>query len=686
MEIRIHGRGGQGGVTCAKILAAMYAERGYSVQAFGDYASERSGAPVRAYTRVSRTLITNRNKVYRPDHLLVLDHTLLGPDVVDGLAAGGLLVVNTPSAPADIEKDFPGFRVATVDATAIARRHRIGTRSVVIVNTTIAGAFLRAMDIEFSRLVTAYRSLGFLSNLGAAREAFDSVRVGAVPEELPDRASRVGVAPNSAVLPLTDHVEGAPTALKTGSWRNQTPRFMKKLAPCNVFCPAGNDVIGFVQELARDGAVSAAKVLGRTNPLAGVCGRVCPAPCMEGCNRAEYDGAVNIRGLERWVADQVPVAGGPMHWFRYAHYIAIVGGGPAGLSAAYTLARDGHSVTLYEREEQLGGVLRTGIPGYRLPRTVLDREIQCILDLGVEVRRGQTLNQTRLAEMALEYDAVILATGLQRLRSVPIEGASLPGIRQGIHFLRTVNLGGGVGELGHVVVLGGGNTAMDCARSAVRHGATQVTVAYRRSSAEMPAIREEVEQAREEGVEILFLRQPVRFRGEHRLEGLTLAQVELGTPDESGRRRPIVTDQCADLPCDTVLLALGQSADLSLLPDGWELVRDQVHRGRETLPVFAAGDVATGEGTVSHAIGSGQRVAAAVLFHLGHLPDTPLRPERSEAVAASQIRFDHFARFEPAREAHRPVAERRTTFEEVSLGLANNLEAHRFFSCGDCTR
>ena len=251
MEIRIHGRGGQGGVTCAKILAAVHARMGFSVQAFGDYASERSGAPVRAYTRVSREPITNRNKVYRPDHLLVLDPTLLGDEVVSGLSPGGILLLNTPDAPEALPELARPFQRWVVDATEIARRHRIGTRTVVIVNTTIAGAFLKALGLDLTVLEEVYRDLGLLSNLPAAQEAFAATRHAAPDTSSVSRAAPAAAA--AAVLPLTEHTESPPTPLKTGSWRNQTPHFMKKPAPCSAFCPAGNDVIGFIQALVREG-------------------------------------------------------------------------------------------------------------------------------------------------------------------------------------------------------------------------------------------------------------------------------------------------------------------------------------------------------------------------------------------------------------------------------------------------
>ena len=686
MEIRLHGRGGQGGVTCAKIVAAVHARLGKSVQTFGDYASERTGAPVRAYTRVSDEPITNRNKVYEPDHVLVLDNTLLGDEVVSGMRAGGTLIIDTPEPPTAFAARYGAFRLATVDATGIARRHGIGTRSLVIVNTTIAGAYARALEVPLDVLESAYGELGFISNFEAAREAYENVRIAAPPGVRPGNAPGNGAAGPADVLALTAHRESPPTQLKTGSWRVLTPHYVQNLAPCSAFCPAGNDVIGFIQAVVREGTAAAAATLGRSSPLAASCGRVCPAPCMTGCNRVEYDGAVNIRGLERWIADRVPVARQDRKPCAQPRRFAVIGGGPAGLSAAYELAGEGHAVTLYEAERELGGVLRTGIPTYRLPRDVLDREVAGIVALGVEVRSGRRLAAREVAQLASDFDAVILATGLQQLRGLKVPGVGLKGVVQGIDFLHQVNLGGGVRLTGHAVVLGGGNTAMDCARSALRSGADRVTVAYRRTDREMPAIAEEVHEAVEEGVRMLFLRQPVAFHGNGAVAAVELAEVAMGEPDASGRRAPVVSGRSARLECDAVILALGQSADATLLPPGWTLVDGRLHGAAGPLNVFAAGDFSTGDGTVTHAIGDGRRAAGRAMQALDLGVTVFERPDRKKAVPATDIRFDHFARAEAVEAPCRPAEERLRDFEEVRPVLPDALEAHRCFSCGQCTQ
>jgi len=721
MEIRLHGRGGQGGVTCAKILAAIYARLGQSVQAFGDYAGERSGAPVRAYARMSESEVKSRNKVYEPDHLLVLDPSLLGPELVQGLKVGGTLLINSPQPPEHFIQDFPGYRVATVDATGIARAHGIGTRTVVIVNTTIVGAFASLFGISQREVEATYAELGLSSNLEASKEAYAKVRVreldsAAMSRGLP--APQLSATPE--VLDLLDHRVGEPTGLKTGAWRTQMPRYIKAMAPCTASCPAGNDVEAFVQALARgeSGEALAAAVLSESTPLAASCGRVCPAFCKANCNRADLDGAVDTRALERWIGDHSGIArkANTNPDSKEKKSFAIVGGGPAGLSAAYQLIREGHRVVIFEADALLGGVLRTGIPNYRLPREVLDREIKELLALGVEAQTGHAVDQNQLKALAAEFDGVILALGLQRLQPLELPGAQLRGVEQGIHFLRRVNL-----ELdpsktderdealgGHVVVLGGGNTAMDCARSALRRGADKVSVVYRRTRAEMPAISEEIQEALEEGVEFHYQLSPLAFNGNERLESLTLAEMEMGEPDDSGRRRAIQGHRQKQLDCDHVLLALGQSVDLSFLPEKWRLedifeagAKDSSQRpsansallrivGPELdetkAPFLLAGDVGTNQGTVPHAIGDGRRVATKMLQILfGDRPDFQL-PEAGCAVKKEAIAPFHFVGKPVSEHARRAPEARRSDFCEVDAGLdSGREEALRCFSCGDCT-
>ena len=681
MELRFHGRGGQGAVTCAKILAYVYAQLGKSVQAFGDYAGERSGAPVRAFTRVSDTPVTNRNKVVAPDHLVVLDATLLELDVLTGLRPGGLLIINSPEPLSSFSGSFRAFRLVVLDATAIARAHGIGTRSLVIVNTTMAGALARALGIDFDVLAAVYDKLGFGANAAAAREAFDATQI-LEPSEQAHAAPTTEQADLPTVLPLTDHREGPPTGLATGSWRTQVPAYVTRTAPCNNACPAGNDVVGFLQAVAREEQHLATQILRTTTPFASVCGRVCPAPCMDGCNRIGYDGAVNVRALERWIGDRAEAAAAPEpqpHMIRKS--IAVVGSGPAGLAAAYHIAVRGHEATVFEREPKLGGILRTGIPTFRLPRDVLDREVDAIVQTGVKIECNRPMTPESIAALTTTYDGVILATGLQKLRRLSIPGADLEGAEQGTDFLHRLHMSERPTVGKQVVVVGGGNTAIDCARSALRLGAKDVSIVYRRTREEMPAIAEEIEQALEEGVRILFQRQPLAVLGEGSVRGMRLAEVDMGEPDSSGRRRPVVSDRTLEVSCDTILLALGQSADLSLVPKTWQVVEGRAHEDDVPLPVFLAGDLATNDGTVAHAIGDGNRAAAHALGELVATSST----NGTEPVAASEVRFDHFTPCSQTQEHCESPSTRIGHFDELNAGLPNHHEAKRCLACGHCT-
>ncbi len=685
LEIRVHGRGGQGGVTCAKLLASIYGELGLRVQTFGDYGSERAGAPVRAFTRVDTAPITNRNKIYRPHHLLVLDAGLLGDDVLDGAPAGAVLLLNTTRDAAEFGDRFDGFRFATVDATGIARRHGIGTSALVIINTTLAGAYARLLDLPWDAVARAFAHQGLEEDLAAAEEAHRAVAVRAPsPGRAPaDRAPR---GPSPRVLEIPEQVRDLPPQLRTGSWRTQEPRYRTHAAPCNASCPAGNDVVGFVPALKHGGVEAAARVLLRTQPLPSVCGRVCPAPCMTACNRDAYDGAVNVRGLERWIGDHLSGAPERLEPTGPARRVAVVGGGPAGLAAAFDLARAGHHVTLLEGGARLGGVLRTGIPSYRLPHEVLDRDLERILSLGVEARCGAFVDADGLRMLAAGHDAVILAAGLPRPAGLDVPGLELPGVMQGLRYLDLVK-GGQPPRLGaRVVVVGGGNTAVDCARTALRAGAAHVTLAYRRGRTEMPAIAAEIDEALGEGVELRTHRQPVRIIGGAAVAGVELAEVELGEPDASGRRRPLVTDRTSVVPCDAVLLALGQGADLSILPRGWSIRAGRVVDGEAPTTVWLAGDMVTSEGTVTHAVGHGRRVARAVLAALDGRAEPPQpAPVPEDLVSPAHVRFSHFEPAPPARERHL-AEDRRRSFDEVNRGLQGPGEAARCFSCGHCTQ
>jgi NADPH-dependent glutamate synthase beta subunit-like oxidoreductase/ferredoxin len=609
----------------------------------------------------------------------VLDEGLLGTQILEGAAPGSLLLLNSHTGLESYAGRFERYRFGVVDATTIAREQGIGSSAVVIINTTILGAYACLLGLPLSVLEKAYASQGVDGDLPAAQHAYEQVR-GREAVEGGDGTGMAAAPAAAAVATMLAHSKDFPASLKTGSWSNQAPVYGEHPAPCNVTCPAGNDVVGFVQALRSGGVEEAAAILLKTQPLPSVCGRVCPAPCMQACNRHAFDGAVNIRSLERWIGDRCSLELVPQPAER-PRRVAVIGGGPAGLSAAFQLAHGGHKVTIFEAGPALGGVLRGGIPLFRLPDDALQRDLDRILRLGVDVHRNARVGKAELQRLAREFDGVIVATGFGPAFGLGAEGETLAGVEQGLDFLDRAKQGGVTLE-GTVVVVGGGNSAIDCARTALRCGASTVKLVYRRSRQDMPAIAEEIEGALHEGVELLEHRQPVAFTGEAKVAAAVIAEVEPGPPDTSGRRRPVVTTRTASIACNTVLLALGQKSELEFLPEGWTMREGRAFKGGEALPVWFAGDCATADGTVTHAIGDGRRAAEAVLSG-GLLPG---RMPEGMPVAPGQIRFSHFE--VAPQHADREIAPSllKGNFAEVNLGLAGPEEAQRCFSCGHCTR
>ncbi len=698
IEIRIHGRGGQGGVTLAKLIATSRFLQGLSVQAFGLYAAERSGAPIQAFCRYANEPITNRNLIYEPDHVVVLDPTLVSDAIVAGLKAGGWILINSPQSPEEFAARFERNRIATVDATTIARNNKLGTRSVPIVNTALAGAAGRMLNMSLDEVCAALEHLGFTGpNVTAATRAYEEVRLHGTPQEVGPVDTRVAPPDESRGPSLLRGAGAALPALKTGNWATEQPHRRQFIPPCNHICPAGNNVQGFLNALANDKVDDALDILLRSSPFPSVCGRACPAPCMESCNRIEIDGAVNVREMERYAGDHGEVTLEPLAQRR--ERIAIVGSGPAGLTAAFHLARFGYRVKVFESGPEIGGLLRTGIPEFRLPDDIVTREIDRILALGVDVETGHRIDRKAVMDLARDHDAVLVATGQQAQRDLKLGMNGTEAVVQGIDFLDHVHTGDTRVDGEEVVVIGGGNTAMDAARSALRLGAERVRVVYRRTRDEMPAIAEEIDETLEEGIAIDFLTQPVALHedptdGRRRHYRLTCRRMELGEPDESGRRAPMEIDGSDfDIACHRVILALGQSPDISVFPEGTEVREGTELLGLLEKPVFAIGDLATREGTVAAAIGSGRRTA--VHFH-NVLSGEQVRISehadafrdvdewRDEVTRADAMRLHLFERQAVSRGESLDMAARRSTFDEVHLGVEDTAEAARCLSCGVC--
>ena len=397
--------------------------------------------------------------------------------------------------------------------------------------------------------------------------------------------------------------------------------------PCQVACPAGIDIPGYIERIADGRYADATALIKEMLPLPGILGRVCPRPCEEPCRRRQIDSEpVAICSLKRFAADKAAEAGLPTQPTpkpATGKRIAVIGAGPAGLSAAYYLALEGHKVVLLEAEKKAGGTLRFGIPTYRLPDKVLDQEIGDILTLGVELRVEQRMGRDyRLETLRSQgFDAVFLSIGAMLGKPAGIPGEDAPGVMPAVDFLRRVNWGERVDLGKRVIVVGGGFTAADAVRTARRVGATEVTMMYRRTQVEMSAAAHEVHECQVEGVTFDFLAAPVAVKlSKGRAVGLVAQRMQLGEPDASGRRRPVPVEGSDYLtPADTILMAIGQDVASTTLEesrlgiDKWGNIAVDAATMTTNLPgVFAGGDCATGAATVVEAVAAGRKAAYAI--------------------------------------------------------------------------
>lgn len=481
---------------------------------------------------------------------------------------------------------------------------------------------------------------------------------------------------------------------QTGTWRYLRPFYMARRAPCSQACPIEQDISFYLTSLADGKPEEAWQKILESNPFPSICGRVCHHPCESDCNRKDYDGALAINALERFLGDWGLKEGGQdgqRHEER-KEKVAVIGSGPAGLSCAYFLARKGYPLTVYEAMKEPGGMLRYGIPSYRLPRQILNQEIDRIKSLGVKIQTGKRLGGNLGRDELKPYSAVFLATGAWREQKPEIPGDDLDGVWHGLSFLRGINSGKRIPLGKKVIVVGGGNTAIDSARMAWRLG-SRVTVLYRRAKEDMPAIPDEVEEARKEGVEFIFQAAPVKILGKRRVQAVECVRTRPGKPDASGRRSPVlIRGSKFTLKADGVILAVGERADLSCLPgemrtDNGLIATDAW--GRTSLPgFFAGGDAATGQGYVSLAVASGKRAALAIDEYLsGKREDSG--EDLREVVRLDKINLDYFPPQERVKLDSLEVKRRGGNFREVHKGLSPvqaREEAERCFSCGSCIR
>jgi formate dehydrogenase major subunit len=472
-------------------------------------------------------------------------------------------------------------------------------------------------------------------------------------------------------------------------------------APCTQTCPSNIDIQGYLGLVANGRDVEAIELIRRDNPMPAVIGRICPRPCEEKCRRNLVEEPLNINGIKRFVADAEAQAGGmsprPVP-ARMGKKVAVVGAGPAGLSAAWYLSEKGVDVAILEAMDKPGGMLRYGIPDYRLPPSVIDRAVTEILSLGAVLRTGVKLGtDVTLESLRAAHDAVVLAVGAWKGRTLRIPGEGHPRVLSGIDFLRDVNAGRPVQVTGRVAVLGGGNTALDAARCSLRLGASQVTIWYRRTREEMPASDAEIEEALEEGVGVQYLAAPLSIETEDAaLKTLTLLRMKLGDADASGRRRPVPLEGSEfSIPVDFVISAVGQYSDTSFLAGTPGLLDERgglkadVDTGRTEVPgVFAAGDLLTGTDIAIRAIAGGKHAARAALAYLeGRAYERPReflsrKSDFREPIAAD---FGDTPRAPRARPAVMSVETRKKAFAEIEAALspaAARAEAERCLECG----
>lgn len=508
----------------------------------------------------------------------------------------------------------------------------------------------------------------------------------------------------AVVLKIRKREIGAASYSRGGEGSHLRPVYKTKTPPCSNACPAGNDIRGFLTTVSQtemfkreydESFEQAWRLLTETNPLPSIIGRVCPHFCETDCNRNAKDSAVSINQVERYLGDF-----GLKHNLKHekltdeakSEKIAVIGSGPAGLSAAFQMARRGYPVTIFEAFEKSGGMLRYGIPSYRLPEDILDAEVAAITDLGVEIKYGTRVGtDVSMDDLKKDFDAIYLGIGAHEGWTLGISGEEGEGVMSAVEFLNKVNAGESMDVNGKkVLIIGGGNSAVDAARVSWRMGAASEII-YRRTREEMPAEEEEIDDTLEEGINIQYLTAPVEIvRDGGKVVGLKCIKMELGEPDDSGRRRPEPVEGSEFvIDCDMVLPAIGQGAQFDGLETfkdekGWITV-DEATGATSEEGVWAGGDVTNRLGTVTEAIGLGRKAANAMDYHIRGEEIPKEYPPK--VIKSDQMALNYYADAPRVEKQHISVDERKGNFNEVVSTWTDDQckeETLRCMSCGQC--
>lgn len=576
------------------------------------------------------------------------------------MGSGGLVVMDEATCMVDIARFFTDF--VRKESCGKCPPCRVGTRQMYEILSRIVSGKGQMEDLERLQQLGEMIRKSSLCGLGqtAPNPVLSTIRYFRDEYEAHIREKRCPAHVCEALSPVT----------------------------CVSACPAHVNVPEYVALIASGRDREALDLIRRRNPFPSVCGRACDHPCQTYCRRGDIDQPVAIRHLKRFVSDRVKAVGNPAGWQgRRSGQVAVIGAGPAGLTAAYFLALKGREVTVYEKSRAAGGMLMLGIPKYRLPRKAIERDIEYIRRTGVKIRTGREVKS--LAELRQPgCDAIFVAVGAQQSNRLKISGEDKAGVTDALLFLQQAN-GGKLKQLkGRTVVIGGGNAAIDSARTALRLGAESVTLLYRRSREEMPAIREEIEDALHEGIRMRFQVAPVCIEGDSRVQAVRCVEMELGQADEDGRRQPVPKPGSeVRIEADHVIVAIGQGPSLGFAAaDGCVVVSqgrlkvDPVTQRTGTEAIFGGGDAVTGPATIIEAIAAGQRAAQAIDILLGGDGELPVTKGLAPSRKPDESEADR---------AHQPIRmlspeKRKRGFLEVTQGYpvaAARTEAHRCLRC-----